>query len=68
MNEGGVILEEKDYTADDFAYILGNELEDRNMHDMTNVGDIFVSACQEAKIEEDLIVLAIKGFIQKILA
>lgn len=68
MNIGGIILEEKDYTSDDFAYILGDELEDRNMHGMTNIGDMFVEACKKANIEEKLIVEAIKEFIQKMLA
>lgn len=68
MSDGGTILDEENYSADDFAFIFGNELEDMNLHNFTHIGDDFLSACKEAGIEEELITSAIKNFMKKFLS
>lgn len=42
--EGLEKVSENEITADDYAYIFGEILEDNNRHSLTNLGDIYLES------------------------
>ena len=60
------ILSEEEYQPEDYAEMLGNVLEDNNIHKYTNLGSLIIDSMREVGgISEEQIKATIKTFALK---
>lgn len=60
------ILPEEEYRAEDYSEMLGNVLEDHNIHKYTNIGYLLIDSMREVdSISEEQIKETVKNFALK---